>query len=877
MPNSKYNPIPEKILTLNFLMLRVIIGSLFIASLATGASTSIYNITEYGAVGDGVTLNTKAIQAAIEECSEKGGGTVYFPAGRFLSGTIYMRNNISLNLESGATLLGSTNVGDYPLNKTRYPSGSDRYVARALIWGEDLHDLTITGRGTIDGQGSYFVNNLVPQKEWEKLVSVYKDTTRYRTQPFYINRPFLIRLVSCKKILIEKVTLQKPAMWMQQYLNCDFLTFRDVFIYSHGSANNDLIDIDGSRNVVISGVYGDSDDDGITLKSTTGRPVQNITISDCIIRCRTNAIKAGTESSSGFKDITITNCILKSSLVDSGYSGRSEGLAGIALEIVDGGSLDRVTISNITIEDMAAPIFLRLGNRARPNRPFQSKAPVGTFKNVKISNITATNAGRNGCSILGIEGHYIENVSISNVFINFDGGGTKAQGEAEYPENDKDYPESTRYGDLPAYGFFCRHVDGLTFRDVEFDFNAHEERSPLICEDVKNLKLFNFNGQVSKEASAQMILKNCQNVFISECRPQAMDVFMRLEQNSDQIKVIGNDLSRVKRPFILDESVPMSSLEVVYNFPADRTLFSMLEPTIERDEFGKFKIRSFTSNSDIRYTLDGSNVTLKSKKYTEPFVQIKECVVKARVFKEGLASSAAVMNLSRLQVVTPEITPPHSFFHESVNITLNCATPEAEIRYSLDETIPFKDWSVYTNPFELKRSGTLNVRAVKDGYSQSEKAGSINELMPRKNGVQYKYYLGHWDKLPDLLELKPAQTGVVKQFALKEIETRNFDYALIMIGFITIKKAGNYTFYCGSNDGSKLYIDNKPLIDNDNYHGFIEISEDIYLSKGIHQIEVRYFQQGGSQSLKVSWQGEGFEKRELYSGDLKAFLVPYLD
>ncbi len=858
----------RKIKTIVFLIL---IALSFLLSPAIASQPAFYNVTEFGAIGDGKTKDTQAIQAAIQSANKAGGGTVYFPAGTYLSGTIYLKDHISLNLEFGAVLLGSTNVDDYPLNKTGYPSGSDRYVARALIWGEDLHNITITGRGTIDGQGSYFADNLVPQKEWEELVSIYTDTTRYRTQPFYINRPFLIRLVSCKKVLIEKITLQKPAMWMQQYLNCDFVTFRDVNIYSHGSPNNDLIDIDGSQNVIISGCYGDSDDDGITLKSTTGRPVQNIAISDCIIRCRTNAIKAGTESSGGFKDITITNCIIKPSQVDTGYSGRSEGFAGIALEIVDGGSLDRVTISNITIEDMAAPIFLRLGNRARPYRPNQSKAPIGTFKNVKISNIIAANAGRNGCSILGIENHYIENVSISNVYINFDGGGTKAQAEAEYPENDEDYPESTRYGDLPAYGFFCRHVDGLTFRDVEFSFNDHEERSPLICDDVKNLKLFNFNGQVSKEALAQMILKDCHDVFISECQPPDMDVFMRLEQNSDRIKVIGNDFNRVKRPFILDESVIMSSLEVVYNLPADLTLFSMLEPTIERNDFGHLKMRSFTSNSDIRYTLDGSDVTLKSKKYTQPFLQVGDCIIKAKVFKDRWESRTAVSNLPRLQVMAPKIDPPHSFFYKSVKITLDCATPNAVIHYSFDDTIPVTDWAVYTKPFDLKKSGILKVRALKKGYRQSEIAVSMNELVPEENGVQYRYYLGKWDKIPDVLELTPEKTGVIKQFRLDEVGTRKTDFALLMIGFVTVKEAGIYTFYSGSNDGSKLYVDNALLIDNDGSHGFLESAGDIYLSKGIHSIEVRYLQQGGSQSLKISWRGEDFEKRELSAEVLKAF------
>jgi hypothetical protein len=457
------------------------------------------------------------------------------------------------------------------------------------------------------------------------------------------------------------------------------------------------------------------------------------------------------------------------------------------------------------------------------------------------------------------------------VYINYDGGGTKEQAEAEYPENDQDYPESTRYGDLPAYGFFCRHVDGLTFRDVEFDFNAHEQRSSLICDDVKNLSLFNFNGQVSEDAPAQMILRNCHDIFISECRPQAMDVFLRLEQNSDQIKVIGNDLGRVKRPFVLDESVQMSALEFAYNLPADLTLFSLLEPSVNRDEFGTITMRSFTSDSDIHYTLDGTKVTSNSKKYSSPFMQVGECLVKTKVIKDDLESSTATLNLPNLQVITPEINPAHSFFFQSVTIELNCATPDAEIHYSLDVSLPLENWTLYTRPFELKRSATLNVRALKQGHRPSERVISINELVPRKNGVQYRYYLGEWDKIPDVLELTPEKIGTIEQFRLEEIKPRKINFALLMIGFVTVEKAGNYTFYCGSNDGSRLYIDNVLLIENDGPHGFIELSEDIYLSEGIHQIEVRYFQQGGSQSLKISWRGPGFEKSELSSELLKVF------
>ena len=832
---------------------------------------SVVFITDYGAVGDGATLNTKAIQRAIEACAAKGGGTVCFPTGTFLSGTIYLQDHITLYLESGAVLLGSRQVQDYPLTLCRYPSGSDRYVGRALIWGEDLQDITITGRGVIDGQGRYFADNLVPAKEWQELIRVFSDTTRFAPEPLYINRPFLLRFISCRNVLVEKVTLRKPAMWLQHYLNCDDVTIRDANLFSHGSPNNDLIDIDGCRNVVITGCIGDSDDDGITLKSTSAAPVQNVTISDCIVRTRTNAIKAGTESSGGFQDITITNCMLKNSVMKSGFSGRAEGLAGIALEIVDGGSLDRVTISNITIEEMAAPIFLRLGNRGRPYRPHQAKAPVGTFRNVNISNLIATGAGRNGCSILGTPGHYIENVSLTNVSIQFDGGGTRQQAEAEYPEGEAEYPESTRWGDLPAYGFFCRHVDGLTLRDVKLTCTLAEERSPLILEDGKNINLFQFNGQVSATARAQMILKNCHNVFVNQCTPPAAEAFMAIEKNSAAIKVIGNDLRSVKRPFSLDESVSLSALEVAYNLPVASSLFSSLQPTITRDETGLVTIHSFTADAKIYYTLDGAEVTRGSNEYLKPFLQVAEGEVKARAFQGESVSACAVARLPRLQVPRPEIHPSHSFLFDTMTIGLSCKTPDAKIYYSSDESLPFPKWTLYQMPLVLRKSVSIYARASKPDHQSSEIAVSRHELLPAKNGVLFKYYLGEWDKLPPMLELQPEKTGRIKRFRLEEIETRSSNYALLMLGFIKVAKTGNYTFYCGSNDGSQLYLDNALLIDNDGYHGFEEKSAAVHLDAGIHLIEVRYFQMGGTQKLQVSWQGEGFKKTELASELFAAF------
>jgi len=536
-----------------------------ICTAQTKSQKSPYNVRDFGAVGDGRTLDTKAIQMTIDTCAERLGGTVFFPAGTYLTGTIHLRNHIRLHLDAGALILGSTNVDDYPIKVCAYPSRSDSYTVRALFWGEGLQDIAITGRGIIDGQGPHFNGNLASADEIAHLTELLQKDGRYVPKNIFANRPFLIRLVSCRDILVENVTLRRSAMWMQQYLNCEFLTIRGITVYNHGCRNNDMMDIDGCRNVVITGCFGDTDDDALTLKSTGEAPTENVTISDCIVRSRCNAIKAGTESTGGFKDITITNCVIQPSSQHDGKTGRPEGLGGIALEIVDGGSLDGLTISNVIINETTSPIFLRLGNRARPHKPDQPKPPVGTFRNVVINNVVGRSAGNTGCSIVGIPGHRIQNVAISNVKIAFDGGGTTKQAAAQVPELENRYPESTMFGVLPAYAFFCRHVDGLTFRDVDFRYDKPDQRPALICDDVHNLKLDGFSAQVAADASGQMVFRNVRDVLITGCRPPVTEVFLRLEDESSFINVIANDLSRVKTPFTFDESISKVSVYAGFN------------------------------------------------------------------------------------------------------------------------------------------------------------------------------------------------------------------------------------------------------------------------------------------------------------------------
>jgi len=830
-----------------------------------------FDIPVFGAAGNDDKPDTRAIQAAIDAAAQNGGGTVEFPAGTWLSGTIYLKSHVRLNLAPGALLLGSPRVADYPLNRCVYPSYSDRYVGRALIWGEGLENIAITGDGTIDGQGHFFLEKQLPVGEETALTQFSRDSTRIPAGTGNLSRPFLIRLISCRNIRVENVTLQKSAKWLQHYLNCEFVTLRNLHIFNHGNVNNDLIDIDGCRNVVITGCFGDSDDDGITLKSTSAAATENVTISDCIIRTRTNAIKAGTESSGGFKDITITNCIFQPSDETGGFSGRVEGLAGIALESVDGGTLDRVTISNITMEDMAAPIYLRLGNRARKLTPEMATPPVGTFRNVNISNVVATRAGDTGCSILGIEGHFIENVTLSNIRIHFDGGGTRALADAEIPEKDAEYPESTRFGPLPAYGFYCRHVSGLTFRDVVLDFELPELRPSLVCNDVRNLKLFNFNGQISADVP-QIRLQNTHDVFISGCQPSQSDIFLRLERACDAVTVMGNNFTQVQQPFSLDETVTISALHAINNLPdptASAALFMQLAPGIQRDALGVVTMNSFAPNTEIRFTRNGAEPTPSSPKYSQPFEQIAAGEIRARIFQGNQASRCTRATFDQLPVIQPEIHPADVFFDSSVVVTLLCKTPGAKIHYTLEGSAPTETAPVYRLPLQIDRSTGMRVRAFKSKHRPSAEVPARFEAIPRQPGVLYRYFPGKWEKLPNLIYMQPAKIGVVSQFRLAGIETGESDFALLLIGFLTVPQSGKYTFFCGSNDGSQLTVDNTRLIDNDELHGFQELSGEIELAPGRHRVEVRYFQGGGAMQLKVSWQGPGFGKRELSAEDLR--------
>jgi polygalacturonase len=277
------------------------------------------------------------------------------------------------------------------------------------------------------------------------------------------------------------------GMWMQHYLACDDMLISGIKVYNHCNKNNDMIDIDGCRNVVITGCLGDTDDDALTLKSTSPRACENITISNCVLSSHCNAIKMGTESTGGFRNISITGCVVKPSSDRQVIYGLPDGISGISLEVVDGGVMEGIVVSDIVIDGPEVPLFVRLGNRARPYKKETEIPAVGSMSDIIIQNVVAINSGKTGCSITGIPGHPIRNITLSNLTMQMKGGIEAGEYHTEVPELETLYPESTMFGVLPASAFYLRHLENIDISGLNVNFSEPDERETIISEDVRGL------------------------------------------------------------------------------------------------------------------------------------------------------------------------------------------------------------------------------------------------------------------------------------------------------------------------------------------------------------------------------------------------------
>ena len=489
-------------------------------------------ITDYGAKADGVTLNSAFIQAAIDACAAKGGGKVIVPAGRFLTGTIALKSNVTLVLQKNAFIVGSTNVNDYQ-NLDPFTDGLGVDVGYALVVAVDQQNIAIEGEGSIDGQG-------------KQLKEVQIATDKRPEGERWGRRPFLLRVVRCSNVRVQGVKLMFAAAWTSHYFQCNRLHIEGVKIISHGVAHNDGMDIDGCQHVTISNCDIESGDDALCFKTTSSTMAcRDIVVSNMRLKSGHGAIKMGTESMAPFENIRISNCYI--------YNTNN---GGIKLLTVDGAHLRNIEISDITMVDVKTPILLRLGSRLSVFRKGKdTQQPTGTFENVIIRNVKAEASANaqlkppSGILITGVPGHYITNVTLENISIRLAGGGTAEHARQVVPEAIDKYPEVKTFGPLvPAYGIWARHVKGLKLNNVSFTLDSNDVRPAFVCEDGDEITVTNWNIPATTGAEALIRLEQVGSAKIRNNKVQGKAAaFVRVERsNGSNIKVGKNRLHGIE-------------------------------------------------------------------------------------------------------------------------------------------------------------------------------------------------------------------------------------------------------------------------------------------------------------------------------------------
>ena len=473
------------------------------AALSAAAALGIYDVRKYGASGDGKTLDTDAVNRAIDAAAAAGGGVVLFTAGTYLCFSIHLRSQVHLHLQQGSTIMAADSPK--PGDQTGYNGGAydaaepitawDAYQDyghnhwhNSLIWGEGIHDFSITGPGLIYGKGLSFGANRPARGNYPIYVA---------EQAGVGNKA--IALKNCHNVLLRDFSILKGGHFGLLLTGVDNLTIDNLKI----DTDRDGMDIDCCQNVRVSNCTVNSPwDDGICPKSSFAlgyaRPTRNLTITNCYVTgtyelgsvldgtfkkfapdaavWRTGRIKCGTESNGGFINVTISNCIF-------------EGCQGYALETVDGALLEDFTITNTTMRDLvSSPVFMRLGARLRGPR---ESTKVGTLRRVIISNLECYNAPIKYSSILsGIPGYCIEDVKLSNIYIEAAGGAPAGAVSLQLPELEDKYPDPAMFGTTPTSGFYMRHVRHVEMSHVEIATRAADARPAFYLNDVDRADFF---------------------------------------------------------------------------------------------------------------------------------------------------------------------------------------------------------------------------------------------------------------------------------------------------------------------------------------------------------------------------------------------------
>ncbi len=538
----------------------------------------VFSVRQFGATGDGKTLDTDTVNRTIAAAAAAGGGTVLFPAGIYLCFSIHLQNYVHLYLDEGATILaaespkpGETtgyNGGTYDAAEPNtawdaYQDYGHNHWHNSLIWAEDMHDFSITGPGLIYGKGLSFgagpgrgqqsgIRGFGPERPTGAAAPSGSAPPPAPPNParmargnypmYQAEQPGVgnkaIALKNCRNVLLRDFSILKGGHFALLLTGVDNVTIDNLIL----DTDRDGMDIDCCQNVRVSNCTVNSPwDDGICPKSSYAlgyaRPTRNVTIANCFVTgCYqlgtvldgtwkkfpagahaygTGRIKCGTESNGGFINITITGCVF-------------EGCQGYALETVDGALLEDIAITNTTMRDLISPpLFMRLGARLRGPK---ESTQVGTLKRIVVNNLVCHNAPMRVTSILsGIPGYAIEDVKLANIYIENVGGATAGMAQIVPPEHEDSYPEPSMFGPMPASGFFLRHIRNLEMSHVEIANTTPDARPAFYLSDVDRADFFAVTAPRATEGA--FALHNVKDLRIGWSRAAADAVYDNIDTN----------------------------------------------------------------------------------------------------------------------------------------------------------------------------------------------------------------------------------------------------------------------------------------------------------------------------------------------------------
>lgn len=464
-----------------------------------------YLATMFGIHSDGIGMNTRSIQFAIDYINKNGGGRLVFHVGRYLTGSIYLKSNVTIHLEEGAVLMGSLNPFDY-----------DQHELTALIFAIDQENIGITGRGMIDGQGKAVARNVI------EIINKGLIKDKFRSgRPEVETRAMNISFLRCNNILIKGIMLKNSASWNQTYDQCKNMKMDSVYVDNKDYWNEDGVDLVDCEDVSITNSFFDAADDCICLKSHSAKyACKNILISNNTVRSSANGIKFGTVSRGGFSNIRIIN----NKVYDTYRSA-------LALEAVDGGYIENIVVDGLQSYNTGNAIFLRTGERF---------AKGSRFSNVTISNVYAEipagkpDAGyeyegpiedmpRNvspGIIISGVPNCIIKDVKLNNIEVKHPGGGYAFFANVPLnklntiPELSNKYPDFSMFKELPAWGIFIKHATGLEFNNVKISNEKKDFRMPVVLDDVHQTSFVGLKINMSAAKKQEVYQNNSTQVFI---------------------------------------------------------------------------------------------------------------------------------------------------------------------------------------------------------------------------------------------------------------------------------------------------------------------------------------------------------------------------